>query len=51
MIIGTVVVKYSAVAGQNFFGGGPNLAERAKSRGYGKFLKFSFLKSLKMHQI
>ena len=25
-------------------GGGPNLAERAKSRGYGKFLKF-------MHQI
>ena len=32
-------------------GGGPNLAERAKSRGYGKFLKFSLLKLLKMHQI
>ena len=34
-----------------FFGGGANLVERAKSRGYGKFLKFSFLKSLKMHQV
>ena len=45
----------SAAAGQKknfFFGGGRgNLAERAKSRGYGKFLKFSFLKLLKMHQI
>ena len=32
--------KISAVAGQNFFffGGGGNLAERAKSRGYGTFL-------------
>ena len=43
--------KISAVAGQKFFfwgGGGGNLAERAKSRGYGTFLKFSFLK---MHQI
>ena len=28
-----------------------NLAERAKSTGYGKFLKFSFLKLLKMYQI
>ena len=42
--------KFSAVAGQKFLAG-PNLAERAKSRGYGKFLKFSFLKLLKMHQI
>ena len=37
----------SAVAGQKFLGG-PNLAERAKSRGYRKLLKFSFLKSLKI---
>ena len=27
------------------------MAKRAKSRRYGKFLKFSFLKLLKMHQI
>ena len=44
----------SAVARQKkvfFFGGGGwgNLVERAKSREYGKFLKFSFLKLLKTH--
>ena len=49
-----IVQGPSAVAGQKFGrggGGGGNLAERAKSNGYGKFLKFSFLKLLKMHQI
>ena len=40
----------NAVAGQKFWGGA-NLAERVKSRGYEKFLKFSFLKLLKIHQI
>ena len=38
----------SAVAGRKFLEG-PNLAVRAKSKGYGKFVKFLFLKLLKMH--
>ena len=45
----TASVAYIAVAGQKFGGGATWPSER--NLGYGKFLRFSFLKLLKMHQI
>ena len=43
-------LRFSAVAGQKFFGGGPTWPSERNLRVW-KFLKFSFLKLLKMHQI